>query len=205
MNRKAVTMAFTTVAILLLLLTLALFYFLSVTFEKTKVATIEEKCQVSVQREATLNMVTKQEGAGHTLNDFATNVECQEIPVDLTSKKESEVAGMTAALMEKCWKMFGSGKKELFSRGEGTFCNKCYVLDTDAKQAVNLEDALALKKDWVLYGSYDVPKQLSGSKQGIVFYYNRDLAGIATAKVYVRALDAMNMCQDAEWPAVRVT
>jgi hypothetical protein len=205
MNKKAVSMAFVMAAIIILLMTFALLYFLSVTFEKANKTTIEEKCQVSVQREATLNMITKQTGAGHTVDDFAGNVECQEIPLDLKNKNAQETAATTVSLMEKCWNLFGSGKKELFSSGSGLFCHKCYVLTIDPSLAISLEDVIKARRESAIQGNYDVPKPLSGENQAVVFVYARDSSGIVSQKVYVRALGAMDMCKNAVFPAQRLT
>ncbi len=206
MNKKAVSMAFIMAAVIILLLAVGLLFFIKTVFLKTGQATIEEKCRISVEREAMLNMLLGAEkaGAGHTANDFATNVECQEIPVDLKGKDEKTIAGMAGVLMEKCWNTFGKGKLELFSRGSGTFCSTCYVLDIDPKQTIDLEDSLASRQGWVLEGRYDVPQPLVGGKQGIVFFYQRDSAGTVASKIYVRPLGALDMCRDAVFPRRRL-
>lgn len=203
MNKKAITMAFIIAAIIILLLTISLFLFISTVFQKTKEMTFEKKCEVSVNREALLNLALKQEGAGHTVKDFASNVDCQTIPIEVPEKNEGKVIGMIRTFMDKCWKIFGQ-ERELFSRGDGTFCHICYSLTLESGIAVELEEALKLRPP---KAKYDVPAQTSGDLQAIVFYAKKTGDDI-DQKILVRALDpaqpqALADCADAEFPRQR--
>ncbi len=198
-------MAFVMAAIILLLLTLGLLFFINTVFQKTKEAVPEQTCQVSVEREAQINMIAKQAGAGHTPKDFASNVECQTIPIDLKGSDAQWVTGMTGVFMEKCWKMFSQGRLELFSREQGTFCHICYALTPAPGTTLALEDALKNKR-WSV--RYDVPQQLASEKYGIIFLYKRAENGDVTQQVVVRALDptqpqALEVCAGAEFPRQR--
>lgn len=205
MNNKAVSMAFVVVAIIILLLTFALLIFIGTVFQKTRQATIEERCRVSVEREALLNSMLDAEkaGAGYTVKDFAGNVECQTIPIDLRGKDEKSIATTSRVLMEKCWKTFGKGGLNLFSRGEGTFCHICYSLTIDPNARVDIDGFLKAQQEWLLKDKYDAQSPLA-AETGIVFFSNRDSAGAVTSKIYVRPLNALDMCRDAEFPRQRL-
>ncbi len=193
MNKKAVSTAFIVATILILLFTFVLLIFIGTFFQKTEQAAVEEKCRISVEREAMINSLLEPEGAGNTLNDFAGNVECQTVPVDLRGKEEKTIAATAKTLMEKCWNTFGKGGLKLFSRGEGTFCHICYSLTIDPNIRVDLGST-----------QYDVQSPLAGENHGIVFFYNRDTKGAITSKIYVRPLNALDMCKDAEFPRQRL-
>ncbi len=203
MNKKAVSMAFVVVAIIILLLTFTLLIFIGTVFQKTGQATIEEKCRVSVEREALINSIAAKTGAGHTLKDFATNVECQTIPLDMRGKDEKAIASSIRMLIEKCWKTFGKGGLALFSRGEGIFCHVCYSLTIDPKTTVDIDTFLKSQQEWLLKDKYDAQSPLA-VETGIVFFNNRDSAGAVTSKIYVRPLNALDVCKDAEFPRQRL-
>jgi hypothetical protein len=208
MNKHAVSMTFIMVAIILLLLTLALLFFINTVFQKTKAFVPEEKCRLSVEREATLNQVLKHQGAGHTAADFASNLECQQIHINVTGKDEKQLVALTAGLMERCWKTFGSGRLELFSRGEGTFCHVCYAVAYEAGTSFDLASALQKRKDFV-QGKYDLLPKIEGETHGIIFRYQLGAQGIEQ-KIAVRPLDpaqpqALELCKGAYFPPQRLT
>jgi hypothetical protein len=201
MNKKAVTMAFVVVLMVILLICIALLFFLNTVFQKEKEITLEEKCSVSVQQQAQLDAITRQTGAGNTVDDFVTNIKCVPVPIDMTQSNAENAAGMTALLMEKCWKTFGGATTRLFS-WSGLFCNVCYAVTSDPNVPIEISKVVSAKKSWSLAGYYDVPQAVSG-KFNIVLYFNK--AGPQfDKKIYVRPVNDMGICQNAQFPRARL-
>lgn len=193
MNKKGISMAFVMAAIILLLLTFVFLQFYYTVFGKAKESIPERQCQISVQREAKLNTQLKLLDSGHTVKDFASNVECEQIPITISQKKPETAGLITKKYLDKCWTTFGSGRLELFSRGSGTFCHICYITTYDPVLTFSLP-----KKE----KHYDVPQELSSEKLAVVFYYNKK-GETAEQKVFLRPPDKLQMCERAEFPVQR--
>lgn len=203
MSKKAISTTFVVVSILFLLLAFGMFFFIKTVFEKTQGMVPEKKCETTVAREATLNFALKLEGEGHTARSFASTVECQQIAIPMPGKDEA-LAGLTGIFMGKCWKIFGQGDLELFSKDEGTFCHICYILTYDQGTTFELESALQKKSLGSLQGKYDAPATVSAEKYAIVFRYRKDSAGIEQ-KLFVLPLDSVSTaCHGAEFPRQRL-
>lgn len=185
-------MVFMMVAILLLLLTLTLLWFLKTVFTKTQQSTVEEQCKATVQREAQLNRISRV-GLGHSAQTFANNVDCRQIPISLPGQDEKMLAGITGVYMEKCWNLFGRGASVLFSEGTGTFCHICYVLTFDPGTSFPLKESLQKQTLGSLKGKYDVPDTVVGERYGIIFRYDKSGQNV-DQRIFVQPLAAITVC-----------
>lgn len=207
MNKKGynVTISFVVVVILMLALAISLLLFLKTFFEKTEQAALEKKCEISVKREAAINVATQEAKAAHTAVDFASNIDCRTIPLPIAEKGERARISLTRSYMDRCWEMFGKGKLRLFSRvsdDKRKFCHECYSVSYEPVASFDLKTAL----DKMLPAfPYDVPSIVSGEKQAIVFYYLLNDDGTTEQKIAVRPFGELDLCADAEFPRQRLT
>ncbi len=209
MNTKAfqVSITFVVVTIILLLIFFVLALFLKTTFEKVKETGLESKCQLSVQREVKINLATAQTGAGHTSRNFATNVECETIPLAISERDTSRAARITLSSLEKCWDAFGKGALTLFSsaRTGSEFCHICYLMTYESGVRISLTDVLMRSK---LRDKADVPQAMDRT-QAVIFYYKLNEDGTTEQKIAVRPVDpaqpqAFDLCANAEFPRKRL-
>ncbi len=200
MNKRA-SIAFVMVCVVLLVLLIALLLFVNTVFTKTKESIPEQRCALSVQREAGVNLAGKAAGAASTAHDFSSNIECQTIPVDLTKNDDAAIAAIP--YIDKCWKTFGSGAKDLFSRAgdKNAFCAICYALALKPGTSIDLKNALAQRQ---IPAEYDVPVALAGGTLAVVFSDTLSESG-AVQKVLVRPMSELGACANAEFPPQRLT
>jgi hypothetical protein len=203
MNKKADSMAVIVMLVLLLILIISFLFFSRTIFQRTESKIPEEKCRLSVQREAFVNIAGAQAGGGHTVEDFASNIDCFSLPAK--SNSPGSAGAFTAELMEECWKMFGSGSLRLFSRGAGIFCHICYDVEYARGTSIDLSSLLENRRLGSLKGHYDVPA-VSDVPHEVIFRYARGLAGNVEQKVFVRSTTPESLkevCANAVFPRQR--
>lgn len=204
MNRKAVTMAFVVMTILFLVLTIGLLLFYKTAATKTEKLAQEEKCRASVDTAITVDMGSQITGQSNTVNDFASNLEkCSTIPISLEDKKQGQVEAPTVSYMEKCWMIFSKGQK-LFSKGDGTFCHRCYVVTYPQNVAFDLDAVMNARTDSRLQNHYDVPKQVAGVQN--IYFMQRKVSSDITSKIIVRPVNEIPAdCLNAVFPSQLIT
>jgi hypothetical protein len=194
-NAVTVSIGFIVVTMLLVLSALLLLFFLQTVFQKTGAELVpEERCRVSVEREARLHAIAKQPGGGYTADDFASNIECRRIPIELHGNDAESLAGKTAALMNKCWSIFGQGK-ELFSEGKSDFCHQCFIITYDAGTSFAFAGTAARLSAASLKGRHDVPETIVGGVYGIIF--KASPSGVAQLLVRPLTPEGLKPCENA--------
>lgn len=194
--------AFVVVSILLLIIGLGIFLLVKTAFDRESVALPAEQCRVSVLREAVVNSAAKSANGAYTVTDFASNIDCEQIPVTIIGKDTSKLAAVTANYVEECWKTFGSGRYALFSQQSNvnTFCHVCYAVTYDEGARVNVRAALKRKPTIAT----DVPEALTGL-QAIMYVNTLSSTGNAQ-KIAIRPMDAIDdVCVNAVFPVQQIT
>jgi hypothetical protein len=204
MNRKAVTMAFVVMTTLFLLLTIGLLLFYKAAAAKTETFAQEEKCRASVETAIVVDMGTQITGQSNTVNDFASNLEkCNTIPISLEDRNQGQLETPTVLYMEKCWMTFKKGQK-LFSKGDGTFCHRCYVVTYPKNAAFDPDVIMKTRPDSPLQNHYDVPKQVSGVQN--IYFMQRKVSSDINSKIIVRPVNEIPAdCLNAVFPSQLVT
>lgn len=203
MHRKGfqVPFAFVMMSILILIVGLGILLLVKTAFDKENENVPAEQCRISVLREAVVNSAAKGANGAYTARDFASNIDCEQIPVSIVGKESSKLAAMTADYVDQCWKTFGSGKYALFSKqaDANTFCHVCYTVTYDAGATVDTRAALARKP----LIATDIPESFGG-QQGIIYVNTLSSVGNAQ-KIAIRPLDKIqDVCANAVFAAQRI-
>lgn len=204
MHRKGfqVPFAFVMMSVLIIIVAFGVLLLVKTAFDRENEAVPAEQCRISVLREAVVNSAAKGANGAYTSRDFASNINCVQIPVSIVGKESSKLAAMTTDYVDQCWKTFGSGKYALFSKqgDPNTFCHVCYTVTYDDGARVDTRAALARKPTITT----DIPESFGG-QQAIVYVNTLSSVGNAQ-KIAIRPLDRIQeVCTNAAFAAQRVT